>query len=633
MWLILVLLQLFYAVQIKQQACDNVFYAEGCSSNEISFKRVTYTSNPRHQYSIYLHGENSERLVLHALLVFSDPENEFHNTLLFNPRRFDRYQTLVRESEFRFNNEVMLMSRGRRLLVQYDVANDGNSYFDSTVTGVEYDAALLLDMYSSMWHEYNTVATERSQLLLRWQDASTAPVDDSVQDFAGLYRLQCNQSHSLKLCLVQPPPHGIAHQQHRQTGLWVNGHYYPHYQVVLDPSSATNLLPYELYMRWRYHQERTLSIGWHSNQSQHLFLNSQFQYEAQPEEESTQLVVGVDALRYFQRTEHRLYSGQFMLYFSAQYASSTVSSSDNVGLALLLVFLVGVLMYCITRWFTSNNYNVLHFMLTTERKKRHKFPFQFRQVACELTGVAIGILMWILMMIYTEPITQAHFTYAHSAFQQRKLLLYLFSIYHLVLAVFIIFYSMRATRKMFRHYYAAYRYYCTSQPWDKDYELVRKRAIKYTTRMPTGLVIARNLVVHTVLACDLLFIFNYKAEAKPLYIYWFVLTALVLYYYYVKYLFLATYYLNDVTRNEGQPVAKHATMVLYIVAGSVVFALFAAFSIPTVYMNFLFELNSTYPQALLVMFSIFLLTSLAALALLSVSMVVEAALPEKPKRV
>ncbi len=641
MWLyaLVALVTLHSASPIKQQPCDNVFYAEGCHSNEISFKRVTHNSNPNHQFSVYLQGENSERQVLHALLVFADGESEFHNTLLFNPRRFERYSTLVRESEFRFNNEVLLTSRGKRLLLQYDVADDAQTwiYFDAATTGVEYDAALLLDVSSSMWHEYNTVTTERSQLLLRYQDTAVSPVDDSAQDFAGLYRLQCNQTHSQKHCLVQSPAR-YSHQQQQQhsadgaDGLWINDVFYSEYRLVLDPTAAINRLPYELYMRWRYHDERTLRIGFHATQLG-LFLNTQFQYEAQPDEESRDVLIGVDAVRYFQRTEHRLYSGQFMLYYSAQYASSSASSSDNVGLALLFIVLIGALMYCITRWFTSANYSVLHFMLTTPRRKRRTFAFQFRQVACELTAVVIGLVLWLLMLIYTEPISQAHFTYAHSAFQQRKLLLYLFSLYHLCLAVFLLLYSSSVTRKMFVHYYQAYRYNMVSEPWDKDYERVRHLATKQTTKVPTGVVLARNLVLHTVLACDLLFIFNYKAEAKPLYICFFVLVALTMYYYYVKYLFLCTYYLYDVTSNANRPVWPHqAPLLLFVLASSVVFALFAAFSVPTVYMDFLHDLNSTYPEALLVMFSIFLLASVACLGLLSVSMVVEAALPEKERK-
>ena len=135
--MLLLLLLLYWAsgAPIQQQACDNVFYPEGCASNEISFRRVSRTGAPQPQYSVYLYGENGARLSVHALLVFADNVSEFHNALLFNPRRVARYSTLMRESEFHFNNELLLLSRGRRLLLQYDVAPPGHPYFESE--GVE----------------------------------------------------------------------------------------------------------------------------------------------------------------------------------------------------------------------------------------------------------------------------------------------------------------------------------------------------------------------------------------------------------------------------------------------------------------------------------------------------------------
>lgn len=617
-----------------------MFYPEGCQSNEISFRRVAHTSDTQNQYSVYLYGENSERLPVHALLVFADAEHEFHNTLLFNARQFAKYSTLVRESEFRFNNELALQTRGRRLLLQYDVAPANSSYFQQ----VEYDAALLLDPHSSMWHEYNVLATERGQLLLRWQDRDSSAVDNSAQDFGGLYRLQCNQSHSRKLCLVQPPRFGVRANANATTGLWVNNVFYANYQLVLDPSQSANLLPYALYMRWRYHDAAPpLQLGFQQGATD-LLLSVQFAWQAQPDELDTRLVVGVDALRYFQRTEHRLYSGQFMLYYNSQYQSAAVGSGDSVALRLLWLVLLALLLTCVARWICSSNYQVLHYLLTTPQpRKRAVFDFQYRQMACELTGLVVGVLLWILQMVYTPAITQLNFTYQHSAFQQRKLLLYIFSLYHLGLLGFLLVLSARQLRKMFTHYWARWRFALSVEVWHKDYEWVRRKATKYTTHLATELVIVRNLVLHTVLACDLLFIFNYKTEAKPLYGYFLVLTALALGYFYVKFLFIATYYLYDRVHNQQSPrkvsvnparwPRNMGALLGFIVASGVVLALFESFSVPVIYLDFLYAINSTYPQTLLIGFTIFFLVVVAATAVVLVAMVVESAVtPDASER-
>ena len=634
------------SASIQQKSCDNVFYPEGCASNEISFRRVSHASSTQRRFSVYLYSENGARQTVHALLVFADNVSEFHNALLFNPRRHAQYSETVRESAFRFNNEMQLLSRGRRLLLQYDVAPHDHPYFVDTGDGVVYDAALLLDPHSSMWHEYNVVATERGQLLLRWQDAGASAVDDSAQDFAGLYRLQCDLTHSHKQCLAQAPARsGYRHSANESAisvpGLWVNDVFYPDYQLLLDPSQSVNRLPYALYMRWRYHeQQRALQVGWHQPQQSDLFLSSQFKYEPHSDEQDTRIVIGVDALHYFQRTEHRLYSGQFMLYYSALYQSASIGSTDDTALRLLWLVLLALLLVCITRWLCSSNYTVLHFLLSTPVPyKRQKFKFQYRLLGCEVTAVVVGVLVWILMLVYTPAITRANFVYQHSAFQQRKLLLYIFLLYHLVLAVFLLLVSARAVRKLGRHYWARLRLSFSAEPWQKDYASIKKRATKYTTRMRTELVIARNLVLHTVLATDLLLIFNYKAEAKPLWGYFLVITALAMAYFYVKFLFIATYYLYDmlinqvrgrVSPNPARWPGTATPLLVFIAVSAIVLTLFQSFSVPVIYLDFLYAVNSSYPQALIISFVIFFLVVVAAIPIVLVASVIEAAVTPEP---
>ena len=292
-----------------------------------------------------------------------------------------------------------------------------------------------------------------------------------------------------------------------------------------------------------------------------------------------------------------------------------------------------------SRWLCSSNYNVLHFLLSTKKPRdRQQYRFQFRLLSCEVTAIVVGVLVWILMLVYTPPITSANFVYQHSAFQQRKLLLYLFLLYHLMLGLVLLLMSTRTVRKLYRHYWARWRLQFSVETWHKDYLAVKYRATKYTTSMRTEMVVARNLVLHTLLATDLMLIFNYKAEAKPLWAYFFVFTALAMAYFYVKFLFIATYYLYDMLVNQPRPnerrriTANPATwprgatpLLAYIAGGAVVLTLFQAFSVPTIYLNFLYAVNSAYPQALIVCFTLFFLVVVAAIPIVLVASVIEAA--------
>jgi hypothetical protein len=628
---VLVVLFILHSVQcsIRKTRCDPVFYPEGCESNEVLFRRVSYTADPTRQFSVFMHGDNSERIHVHTLLVFSHNETDFHNTLLFNPLQFSKYTTLVRQSEFRFNNEVSLLSRGKRLLMQYDVASPTDGYFDSYA----YDAALLLDRHSSMWHEYNTIVTRRSQLSLKYQTAATT--DNTPQDFNGIHRLQCDINQQSQ-CVVRHSivPH-FTHQTHSETtgGMWINGRHYPNYQLVIDPTAVTNRLPYEMYMRWRYHNEKQLRVSWYDANSSELNLNTLFRYEAHQDQRQNTVVIGADALRHFQRTEQRLYSGEFLLYYNTQYSVYDVDDAGNVTLALLFILLVVVLMYCLARWFTSTNYSVLHHLLSNrEAKARRHFDFQYRQLACEMTALVICAVLWFLTAGITDPITQASFTF-YNTFQLRKLMLYIFTVSQVALGIYFLVRSRRAVRAMFIHYWSIVRYNVSVQKGDRHYSEIKYNATHYTTEMKTELVIMRNLVLHNLLASDLLFIFNYKAQFKPLYTYFFVLVSLAILYYYVKYLFMASYFMYDLTHNHSRRRhsvwPEHHVLLLYILIGSVIVLLLTGFSVPLVYIDFLQQTSSAFSQSQLLAFTLSFLAAVCCVAMMSVSTVINTAVTDR----
>lgn len=689
-WLLLLLWLTLCASDIVLAPCDPVFYPEGCPNNELPLKRVTYVDNPRRDLSLYMHTVSSEMLLLHVLVVFADPDHEFHNTLLLNPARLYRLQGTLRESHFRFNNEVLLMSKGHRLLVQYDVADWNSSYFVASPTVAPYDAAMLMDPYSSMWHEYNTLMTERSQLLLRFS-YSEPP---TREDFQGLYAMQCDVSRSRKRCHVlpnvpvggphatkrngtrvagkastaspnatkvprfphpHPHPHTHSHSKLRANatkraldpvngtnvtnetgtvsetevgGLWVNGRHYP-YELVIDPSVSVNRLPHALYMRWHYHDERELEIAAHKHGEPFFYLNEQFQYELAHESHPHELVVGVDALHYFQKTEHRLDTGVYLFYYTHIYSAN----DEYVFSKLVICVFIKTLLVCLFHWVTSENYDVLLFLLRTPHgAQRRRFKFNYKQVACEWTAIGSTVLLWILTLAYTESINGSNFLYSHTAFQQRKVLLYVYSFYHFVLLVGILGLNWPVTRKS-----AAYYYYwaCsfTASPEQRDWAYIQMRAQKRTSTVSTKVVMIRNLTLHTLLDLDLLFIMNYMAEEKLMYGFFYLLVTLALFYYYVKYLLIATLYVYDLTEARWSRLGRHAWFVAWLVVSTVLFVLYAALSVPTTFVSFAQDVNSTYSETLIVVFCILFLALVCLCGLLSVVLPVETIVKQKMEKV
>lgn len=669
---LLTLLTLVARGDIVLAPCDPVFYPEGCPNNELPLKRVSYVDNPRRELSLYMHTVSAEMLLLHVLVVFADPDHEFHNTLLLNPARLYRLQGTLRESRFRFNNEVLLMSKGHRLLVQYDVADWNCSYFvPLTPTATPYDAALLMDPYSSMWHEYNTLITERAQLLLRYS-YSDPP---TREDFQGLYAMQCDVARSRKRCHVLPhvavggphatrkpnatkatkavktnrfargrraatpqttatTPHAnatattatttstattVATNASAVAGLWINGVFYAGYELVIDPSVSANRLPHALYMRWHYHAEREMEIAPHKHGALLLHLNEQFQYELAPESHPHELVVGVDALHYFQKTEHRLDTGVYLFYYTHIYSAN----DEFVFSKLVICVFIKTLLVCLFHWVTSDNYDVLQYLLRTPKgAERRRFKFNYRQVACEWTAVGSTVLLWILTLIFTEPVDSSNFLYSHTAFQQRKVLLYVYSFYHFVVLVGVLGLNWPVTRKSAAHYYY---WACTftSSPEQRDWAYIQLRAHKRTSTVSTKLVMIRNLTLHTLLDLDLLFIMNYMAEEKLMYGFFYLLITLALFYYYVKYLLIATLYAYDLADGRWSRLSRHAWFVAWLAVSTVGFVLYAALSVPSTFVSFAQDVNSTYSETLIVVFVILFLALVCLSGMLSVVLPVE----------
>lgn len=583
-----------------QSTCDAVFYPEGCFSDRITLRRYSFVDNLRKEVSCYVRGHSSESIMIHVLLVFADPVNHFHNALILNPASVEKYKKIMRESEFPFNNEMMIVTRGREMVVQYDVANsswqmhyfDGNSLPEVPI----YDAILSLDYFASLWSEYNSIVLERSFISLRMIEP---PFDvdkaSDNQDYDGFYKLWCNQSQSVNRC------HVILSPNMTSGGMVINDRTYDITGLIIDTGSSVNLLPYDLFVRWKYHGERNLRISASSitvgdasatvGDAAGIFLHLNDQFEYDINHESGDIVLGVDFLLLFQKAEYCMEAGYYKVWYYNHLYSWHEQHLLNVTLICLFVTtLLSIFFY----WVTSVNYDVLDNVLRGER--RMSFPYLI--VLCELLTYVIGVAIVIMALIFADDVGSVMLD--ATGHKQRAILFTVVLLCHLVTGlVYLAWFRRSLTRK-------AAAYYGQS-----GWNAARGTDLRITytvTATPVGEskvrdVIVRNTTLNTTLAMALLLIFNYLAEDWPLFLAINVIISSIVAYYWFKMLLVSFFYLITSHRIHHSLWRYERRFVILTCLSLLLFIAYAVLAFPLVYLDCFSEFNSMYSDIFLWIFA------------------------------
>lgn len=571
MFLLLLLPLLFLELSAQ---CDTFFYPEGCDQKSASFKRQVFKDNERREMSIYARAHSSESIMLHCLLIFSDDAYHFHNTLLFNPLRLEKYDKILHHSDFPFNNEFMLMTRGSEFLVQYDVAPRYSPYFSGTV---DYDAVLSLDYFSSMWHEYNTFTIERSKLTLLMLEPSEWH-SPQREDFHGFYKLWCDRNVSLKYCHVALDTN--------QT-LRINDHVYLNYNLTIRPNQKFNLLPPDLFVYWQFHAEKELNI--YVGDELLLYLNGQFEYGLN--EETNEIVLGVDVMHYFQKIEYGVEAGYYKLYYAQVYHDN----DDYATGKLIIVIFIGTILSTMFYWITSTNYDILYNLLRGEMM----FEYPVRLVLSELLSILIAVILWILTLIFADSYNGTVVYYTNSYHKQRLLLYMAVSFYNVLLLSLCFVAQRRLFSGTLRYYYS--------------YAKQMKAGKKATVAVESRSVIVRNIAIISIMVCNLAFILNYLSQEKVIYAFILIILSLALVYYYTKLLLISILYLIQFSVGSDQ-----VRFIFLTLANAAVYLFFLGFSLETIYLAFLREVNSMYSESLLWDFVIIAICIVSLLAVCAV---------------
>ena len=598
-----------YLTWINTGECDSLFYNEGCASNEISFKRVRYVGDQERGLAIFLYGQSGDMTFVNTRIIFSDENTHFHNTLLLNPVSFHKYEKIARISEFGFNNEMIMTTRGRRILLQYDIATEQNysSYFHGHRQ--EYDAVLLLDPYSSMWHEYNTIIFEPSQMILRYENESSNTVDDN-EDFIGHYTVQCNQSVSNKICHVET---GSV------SGLWTNNHFYPGYRLIINPNRVSNYLPTQLYVAWLSEKDKKLTIGSDNNENVLILFNEQYKWELN--DETNDIIVGVDLIHFFQKIHYHLPTQKYKLYYTHTYSRYT----EHLLHIFFITYFVTTIMTNLFNWYTYDNYDILGYILVFLHKKEMKrFPFAINQIYDEISSILLCIALIFMTMFFTDPVSSVHFSYSHTTFQRRKILLYCYAVYNIITALLVLIMTKEVTKKFFTYSYNWLIFTIGVDKRDQEYEFIKKNAENDISRMNTKYVLVRNLTLHNLICLNMLFIFNYMTEENPVFGILYILFNLSFIFFTVYYLHIDILYLYALTRKELKDVIyNNILFFLYITINIGLIIFYIGLSVPVNFINLFQIYNSIYPQSIITLFTLLMVVVIITIAVQSVVVAID----------
>jgi hypothetical protein len=537
---------------------------EGHAPDRMVFKRALFEADVRRSLSLHLNCQSKEALQLHVLLVFGWQGERYHNALLFNPRHHAKYREITRDSDFHVSRELNIVSKDQLLRMQFDVAGHGTE--ERFVGGhkLEYEALLFMDFHSSIWNECNTILFEESRVTLLFQAGEVSPRERG--EFHAFYDLECERGEH-RHCEVSLRDYKINERESVGEA----------HRLIIDLDSPHNLLPPELFARWKYHDEKRLRVTGPDGRLI-LMLNSQFRYLLN--EKSTDIVVGIDLVHHFQKVELSLHRGRVILWHSWCFEEKETFDA----LKAVIYYFIGLVLTCITYWLTSPNYDVL---TPTEKNPPAMFDFPYRLVLVEIVSLLVALSIWILVFLAGGG-TSGTSLDEWPIVLQRRLLVFLLALYHVLISLALFVKTPRMTWHSLRYYYYYATFMGSTRRDAEDYNKIKSLARMETEPVPMRMVLLRNMTCNTVNATTLLLILNYLSEEKALYNIVFMVTSLVLLFFYVRNLFVSLLFLCM------SGVRKEALLTIVTALSAIVFFVYTVLTLDMTYTLFLTHLNSLF---------------------------------------
>jgi len=545
--------------------------------DRVVFKRALYEVDAKRQLSVHLNVESSEALQLHVVLAFGWPGKAYHNALFFHPRHHLKYKALTGDSNFPPQRDLDVISKDQLLRLQFEVGLVGTE--EKFVGGhkLEYDALISLDYHSSLWNEWNTARFEEARVTLLMD---TREGKREKGEFVAVYHIHCEKHrhpHRKGHC-------GIGLGDHRINGREIKGEAG---RLVINLDSPHNLLPPELFARWKFHGEKNLRVTDPDGKTI-LLLNSQFRYLLN--EHGDDIVVGIDLVHHFQKVEYSPHRGHVTLWHSWMFQEKeTFDRHKNI-----IYYFISLILTCLTYWYTSTNYDIFTRLLPIVAKRDNeelRFEFPYCLIIVELVSLLLAISIWFIVFLSGGEPGNPFAMEEWPVVLQRRLAIFLISFYHVLLSLALFIKTHSLTLHAFRYYYSWVCFKLYARKGTEGYAKLKTVARSETESVPVKLVLLRNLTCHTVSNTSLLLILNFLSEEKALYNIPFILFSLGLLYFYVKTLFTTLLYVSSVGGGK-----RERLLTIVCSLSGLLFLIYTLWTIEIHYTLFILRLNSLFTE-------------------------------------
>ena len=653
-----------------------LFFLCGEATEPFVLNRVTVTKNVARQCSVRFHGYTPELVLIHAILRFSSPINYRHNALLIEQSSLAKYKKILKEDDMK----MTITSRSIKKIVSYHTVSDNTtsdangdgiadklaelvrsaSLFGVGLTAtVSYDGLLLLDEYSAIWNDYNVMVFSRSLLTFMYRVNGSLTPTTKETDFNSQTYFACDTTFDSDQCLVMSPPEGLE----------INGQLYPNYRVIVDLDASENLLPIDLFLRWRATESRPVTpLSIKLGEDSLLHLNRKFEYTMH---QSNVIVLGIDVIHNFPRVEYSVTKKEFRLFFNQH---TTVETDTQYTIQVLFLFLNLALLFCLFVWGTSYNYNILNYMIMFGNYAKTAHFFAHKQVLIE------GLTIFIVLVVTIVSLAVDDADPAWTAYESRKALFIAFLFYHIVITLFIVIAYSEPNRCALQHYFTRLYNYLylrnqkkavlitpLSQPTNVISPQLRQRkpvplglnkeqdpVVAVIEPLPYGdafidiadrklakrlhetvvgmyhdpviqlytpISIVRNLSFVTTLLIGLALLFNFYTPLNNIYLLLIVALSFAIIYFQVKYMavsivYLSLFYPGRMSRRER---AANTWFIVFLVVETIMVVLYVILSYDSIYVTYFNTVNSTHSSATINAYIVSVIATLALLAVMSVT--------------
>lgn len=627
------------------------------ATKELVFQKTRMSNDQENRVSLFFHSYSPEMKLLRAAVRFYTNISSYHQSLLIGKKTRHTLGHVIQEES---GVLITVVKSQKKTLSycevdnihnnQYTRTDDGKPYIADLNSGLgilgqffasssgasdDYDMILLLDQYSAIWDEFNTVHFNRNDLTLSYHnhnydedgDGDRDGIFDNVEDFSQLVHLTCKENILLTPCEVQ---------LENKTHLIIDSIAYANHSLTIDLNSAFNYMPIAIYAHWTENRKKqfNIEIGYDVKRESTIVLpvgGLEFIIH-----EDDELIIGSDLIHHFPRVAYSA-GGEDRRIRVWYYYFIQGHTDRHYWVSTILVLINLVTFIGIFYWGTSYNYYILDYLIHFPGISRTRFFFAMKQIPLELLLLCLYAIQIILVLVFSwNDNFLAIFTYNNAHTDRRKILFILYLSYHFIVLVFVLVHggtsSIRRAlrewvlkpwiidRRQVKHREteeeASDRIFSSSLPLlnrmikTKLYHHVVRQFHDKVEEIPTFILILRNQTLVSLMFLSLSVSYNYYSEFSTMPLMQIVGVTLLLFFFRIRYAMINLVFL----RRFEHPFTENSGYFIYLVIDAALFIFYLSLSLRPIYLNYFNAVNSGYSEITVLFYAITMLGLLYIIA-------------------